>query len=84
VDAFYDSVKRQQPATANTRIAGGIAKGELAILFSEKEKSESGFSQTLVYMERKGGAWTVRKQLSRFHAFLGRPGAPEVAAVIRA
>jgi formylglycine-generating enzyme required for sulfatase activity len=68
VEAFYESVKRHPPMTSDTRIASGIARGDLAILFSERQPTESGFSQTLVYMDRRGGAWTVRRQLSRFHA----------------
>jgi formylglycine-generating enzyme required for sulfatase activity len=68
VEAMYESAKQRQPATANTKIDGGIARGDLAILHSAKDKTPDGYSQTLVYMVRKDGVWTVRQSLGRFHA----------------
>ena len=67
VEEFYESVRKEQPAKADTRIESGIAKGDLAILYSARARTDSGFSQTLVYMARKDGAWKVLKTLMRFH-----------------
>ncbi|MFT3916717.1 MAG: SUMF1/EgtB/PvdO family nonheme iron enzyme [Anaeromyxobacteraceae bacterium] len=72
VEGFYATARREQEEKAAVKLAGGIAKGDLAVLFSEKARSDGGFSQTLVYMVKQGGAWTVQKELSRFHAELPR------------
>lgn len=66
VDSLYESAKDRYPAKT-TQIAGGVTKGDLAILYSEKAISESGYSQKTLYLERKARKWAVVDSMERFH-----------------